>query len=321
MSSSVIGIFTIGMIILTTVPVLLVLRRVFGGISKQRAENERLLRVGIPTPARILSLQMGGMTITTGVHRHLQLVLQLEVQAPGRPVYAAALTTMVSELQLPQLQPGAMVQVRVDPANPTAMALEAVGQAQVAAASPHAAGAHAAPGHPPHAGAHAAAPGHPPHAGAHAAAPGHPPHAGAHAAAPGYPHGARAHAAAAPRMQYGAGPAMAAGGAPGLTPVKPLRVPAGAKTGMILGLVGGGIGVLVAIVGVSVNVIGVGLDSEPDTSTVCGRAVACCQTVTEGGPAADNCKNLGKLGVPEHACQSSLEAFERSAEAKGLTCE
>ncbi len=262
MNSTFIGIFVIGTILVTTVPFIFVLRRVFGGMKRHAAETQRLLQVGTPAPAQIMSTGMGGMTVTTGVHRHLQLVIQLQVHPPGRPPYVAQLKTLVSELQVPQLQPGAMVQVRIDPANPAKMALEGVGT-------------------PPAA------------------------------------HPAAAHPAAAPRMQYGAGPAAT----PGFTPVQPMQMPAGAKVGLIIGIVGAVVGVLVTIAVVMVNVVGVGLDSEPDTSTVCGKAIACCEKASHGAAGSESCKNLGKMGVPDSACQSSLDGFRRAAEAQGRTCE
>jgi hypothetical protein len=101
--------------------------KVFGGLGKANAERERLLREGVQAGARLMAVQMGGMTMTVGVHRHLQLQLQLEVQMQGRPPYPAMLTTMVSELQIPQLQPGAQLTVRVDPRDPSKLALEGVG--------------------------------------------------------------------------------------------------------------------------------------------------------------------------------------------------
>ncbi|MCH9680768.1 MAG: hypothetical protein K0V04_04970 [Deltaproteobacteria bacterium] len=264
MNSAYIGFFVIGIMLVTIVPMIFMFRRVFGGMKRQQAETQRLLQVGTPASAQIISTRMGGMTITTGVHRHLQLIIQLQVHPPGRHPYNAELTTLISELQVPQLQPGAVVQVRIDPANPAKMALAGMGRTPAPApqASP-----------------------------------------------------------AAPRMQYGAGPAMGPGSAPGFTPVQPMQMPAGARVGMFVGIGAAIIGVLVTVAVVLVNVGGVGLDSEPDTSTVCGKAIACCETISASAGTSGNCKNLGKIGVPEQACQSSLEGFRQSAKAQGLTCE
>lgn len=267
-------------------PMMLIMRRVFGGLSRQNAETQRLLQVGIPASARILGTRMGGMTMTVNAHRHLQLVIQLQVHPTGRPPYQTQLTTLVSELQVPQLQPGAMVQVRIDPANPNKLALEAVGM----------------PG---------AAPG--------MAAPGMAGHAAPQAAVPRMQYGA------APRQQYGASP----GAAPGMIPVQPVTMPAGAKVGMVMGI----LGALVAV-GVSVFVsMGVGSTSSSTTtpgvtvpaaeaatsSEVCTKAVRCCEVVS-GANAANSCGNLSQPGVPDHACQSSLDGFVRAAEAMGKTC-
>jgi hypothetical protein len=100
--------------------------KIFGGMKKANQERERLLREGIQANARVLSVQMGGMTMTVGVHRHLQLVIGLEVHPPGHGPYQAQMTTMVSELQIPQIQPGVMLTVRYDRTNPMKLALEGV---------------------------------------------------------------------------------------------------------------------------------------------------------------------------------------------------
>ena len=103
--------------------------KVFGGMKKQSQERERLLREGVQATARVLGVQMGGMTMTVGVHRHLQLIIGLEVHPPGQAPYQAQMTTMVSELQIPQIQPGVTLTVRYDRTNPMKLALEAVGGA------------------------------------------------------------------------------------------------------------------------------------------------------------------------------------------------
>lgn len=259
MQSNLVGIGSILVGILATViPMAFVLRRVFGGMATQQAETQRLLQTGMPAFARVMGVRMGGMTVTTGAHRHLQLVMQLEVHPPGRPPYAAQLTALVSELQIPQLQPGATVQVRIDPANPAKLALEAVGT----------------PVGPPQAGP--------------------------------------------PSMHYGPGRASPWGPTPGVTPVRPIPVPTIVKVWIVLGLVGGLVSVGVVIAGA---VGGTELSDQPDPSTVCRQAVACCQVVTSGTPGAENCKNFGKIGVPDEACRSSLDSFRQSAKTQGLRCE
>jgi hypothetical protein len=240
--------------------------RVFGGMRRAEAERQRLLREGIQAGARILALQMGGMTMQVGVQRHLQLQIQVEVQPPGRPPYPAVMTAMVSELQIPQLQPGALVTVRIDPQNPGNLALEGAGSPNPAA-----------------------------------------------------------YGAPSPYGGYGA-PGMAGGpvpyGEPGrMVPIGGIpQTPAGARVGMWIGIGGALIGVVVAVVVVLVNVGGVGLGSASQGNGVCAQAVRCCEVAAGSNPSAANCKNLGKIGVPDSACKQSLDSFRQAAKSQGRTC-
>jgi hypothetical protein len=101
--------------------------RMLAGLTRGEKERQRLLQTGVPAHARVLQVSMGGMTVTTGVHRQLQLNLSIEVHRPGAPPYPAQITSLVSELQLPQVQPGAWLAVRVDPVNAQGIAIEALG--------------------------------------------------------------------------------------------------------------------------------------------------------------------------------------------------
>jgi hypothetical protein len=274
MGGLVVTLVVVGFAILTVV-------RVFGGLRRTEAERQRLLREGIQASARLLAVQMGGMTMTVGVSRHLQLRLQVEVQPPGRPPYQAMMTVMVSELQIPQLQPGALLTVRIDPRDGSKLALEGVGSPGAAAYG----GAPAGYG-PPGMGA--------------------PPPYGA----PAGPYGAPA--------PYGAPVPY---GEPGMVPIGGLpRTPAGAKIGLWIGLAGGLVGIIVAVVVVLVNVGGVGLGSASEGDSVCAQAVRCCEAAAKGNASAANCKNLGKIGVPASACQSSLDSFRQAAKSQGRTC-
>ncbi|MGD0524630.1 MAG: hypothetical protein ABSE49_05785 [Polyangiaceae bacterium] len=250
--------------------------RVFGGMRRAEAERQRLLREGIQAPARILALQMGGMTVQMGVQRNLQLRIQVEVQPPGRPPYQALITAMVSELQVAQLQPGAPVTVRIDPMNPANLALEAAGSFYPVgyAASPPAYGQ-----------------------------PGMGMNVGMGMGGMGVPRGE-------PGNWPGA--MVAIGGLP--------PTPAGAKIGMWIGIGGALVGVIVAVVVMAVNVGGVGLGSASEGSGVCAQAVRCCEVAAANSPSKANCKNLGKLGVPDSACQQSLDGFRQSAKAQGRSC-
>ena len=98
------------------------------------------------------------------------------------------------------------------------------------------------------------------------------------------------------------------------------RTPAGAKIGLWIGLAGGLIGIIVAVVVVLVNVGGVGLGSASEGNSVCAQAVRCCEVAAKGNASAANCKNLGKIGVPDSVCEQSLQSFRQAAKSEGRTC-
>ncbi len=114
------------------------LMKKLGGDQK---EIERILQIGVPAQARVLDLQHTGSSVSFGAHRHLVLMLGLEVHPQGGAPYHVRCQQTVSELQIPSLQPGAWLQVRVDPANPQKLAIAGAGALQP--------GAYGAPGMPP----------------------------------------------------------------------------------------------------------------------------------------------------------------------------
>jgi hypothetical protein len=106
-----------------------------------------------------------------------------------------------------------------------------------------------------------------------------------------------------------------------LIPIMTPSVPAGAKIGALVGIGGGLVGALVAVVVVAVNVDGIGLDSDSkrEGDSICAQAIRCCE-LTAQGDAIKNCKNMGKMGVPEQACKSMLEGSKSFAKMQGKTC-
>jgi hypothetical protein len=85
-------------------------------IQKQQA----LLTSGTPGKATVKNFTDTG----TLVNFNPQVVLDLEVVCAGKDPYAAQLTTAVPQVYLGQLQPGASVGVRVDPADPSSIAID-----------------------------------------------------------------------------------------------------------------------------------------------------------------------------------------------------
>ena len=275
--------------------------RVIGGLTRGQAERERLLRTGLPARARVLGVQMGGMTVTVGGLRSLQLQIAAEIHVQGRPPYPAQITSLVSELQIPQVQPGLWMAVRIDPMNPQSMAIEATGVGAPGTPGPGAPVAGAPMGASP---GFAAAPGY----GGMGAGPGIPAApGGGFGGAPGGGFGG------APGAGFGGAPGAGFGGAPGGfapmgTPVTGFKFPLGAKIGLGVGLAGAVIGIGAAVMATGWSA-GIGGPSDE-----CKRAAACCRKMAGSSPAASNCDNYLKTTGPiaDKVCSETLKGYEQS---------
>lgn len=110
--------------------------RVLGSLSKTASDEARILQTGMPGRAQILQVQMGGMSVTTGAHRRLEVLLALQVQPQSGAPFVSQIKTLVSELNIPQIQPGAWVQIRIDPIQPQRVAIEGFGVALAQPSAP-----------------------------------------------------------------------------------------------------------------------------------------------------------------------------------------
>jgi hypothetical protein len=84
------------------------------------SQANELQRTGVSAEATILKIWDTGMTV------NLDPVVGflLEVRPPGGEPYQAETKILVSRLSIPQVQPGAVVQVRLDPARPSRVSLD-----------------------------------------------------------------------------------------------------------------------------------------------------------------------------------------------------
>ncbi|MBL8743725.1 MAG: hypothetical protein JNK04_21595, partial [Myxococcales bacterium] len=99
---------------------------IVGGLMRGQAKTDTLIRTGIPARGRILQLGTTGGSVAVMGHRHLKLVFTVEVQPQMGAPYMATFEQLVSELQIPSVQPGAMIDLRIDPKNPAHMAMAGV---------------------------------------------------------------------------------------------------------------------------------------------------------------------------------------------------
>ena len=83
--------------------------------ENNRKRAEELAAVGTPGQATILSVQDTGMRINDNP----RVAVLMEIHIPNVPPYQLQKTITVSIIQLPQVQPGAIVGVLVDMSAPT----------------------------------------------------------------------------------------------------------------------------------------------------------------------------------------------------------
>lgn len=107
--------------------VVFILWRVLGGIMKGQKQANKLLQTGMAAPGQILGVQPTGASMSVGGHRMPQINVVVQVYPPGGQAYQTQVRTYVSELQIPQVQPGAICQVRYDRTNPSLIAIEGFG--------------------------------------------------------------------------------------------------------------------------------------------------------------------------------------------------
>ena len=80
--------------------------------------KEQLGMTGTPMMARVLGMQQTGAL----VNMNPQVQAMLEVQGPQGP-YQVQTMAVIPQMNIPQFQPGAMVNVRVNPQNPQDVAV------------------------------------------------------------------------------------------------------------------------------------------------------------------------------------------------------
>ena len=113
-------------IILSAVLPIVLIAVILGTLMKKQAATDKLIQTGVPARGRILQLGTTGQSVAVMGHRHLKLVLTVEVHPFQGAPYVATFEQLISELQIPSVQPGAEIDLRIDPTNPMKMALAGV---------------------------------------------------------------------------------------------------------------------------------------------------------------------------------------------------
>jgi hypothetical protein len=85
-------------------------------------EARRLQQSGLPASARILEIWDTGITVNDDP----VIGMRVEIARPDGTAYPAVIPkSLISRLDVPRFQPGATVQVRIDPQDPALVALDA----------------------------------------------------------------------------------------------------------------------------------------------------------------------------------------------------
>lgn len=108
--------------IIIIVVVVVILAIVFLPMLRGSMRSSKLMQTGVSAPAQILKVWQTGMTIND----QPQIGFLLQVQPANGAPFQAEAKKVVSMIQIPQFQPGGMLEVKYDPANPKEVAIAAI---------------------------------------------------------------------------------------------------------------------------------------------------------------------------------------------------
>ena len=89
-------------------------------LQAEMGKQQQLLATGTPGVATIKGFTDTG----TLVNFNPQVVLDVSIEAGGKPAYDAQVTTSVPQMHIPLVQPGNKIGVKVDPTDPSAIAID-----------------------------------------------------------------------------------------------------------------------------------------------------------------------------------------------------
>jgi hypothetical protein len=105
-----------------TISIMLFILMPLAGIFIPKCFDNKLIKNGLPTKAKILKIRDTGNRF----NEQPQVELLLEVHASGYAPYQTFVKMYISPVYLPQYQPGAQVNIKYDPKNPNKVVIESV---------------------------------------------------------------------------------------------------------------------------------------------------------------------------------------------------
>ena len=118
-SSALIIILTVGGICGTLLFTLLMIFVIRKWVKGAFGPDEKLLQEGVPAQATILKIWDTGVTLNDNP----QVGMLLEIHPTNQEPFRVEMKSVISRIALAQVQPGRVVPVRYDPANPSKVAL------------------------------------------------------------------------------------------------------------------------------------------------------------------------------------------------------
>lgn len=115
-----ITIVSIAVPIIITIVVLFFVFRMLGNLRKAGRQTQQLLMTGLPGTAQVIQLNDGGMRVND--NPMVNMVLQVTSQQHG--TYQATVQSIIPLIKLAQVQPGQIVNVKIDPSNPQNVAID-----------------------------------------------------------------------------------------------------------------------------------------------------------------------------------------------------
>ncbi len=112
-------VITLFSLLVTAVPIVFVVIYLMK-LMKKKAEADKVLATGQAATGTVMRLSETG----TMINNQPLVNIVLNVQRPGIPPYQVMVQKVISQLEIPRLQPGMTVAVKVDPTNPQSVAID-----------------------------------------------------------------------------------------------------------------------------------------------------------------------------------------------------
>lgn len=84
---------------------------------KNNRKRKKLLSTGVDAKAKVLSLDEASDGTVTTINDQPLVTIELEILDRGDAPYKVKIETIISRLEIPKLQPGSIVNVKIDPNN------------------------------------------------------------------------------------------------------------------------------------------------------------------------------------------------------------